>query len=297
GHGARVLLVERDREVRVALVVAVPDVEPGPVALDQVVFEVERLDLVRDDDPFDVAGRLDHRRGPRMEAVGVLEVARQAAPERERLADVDHPPVDVLEQVDAGLFGERRRRGTPEGLGGHTPIVGAGRTPGAARAVHRGQDNRVTPRLFRQPRMVLLCRMRRRRDAFSSTERVEREVERLAAAQHGVISRRQAVDGGATRAFIERRVASGRWLTLFPRVYRMAGAARSWRQQVMAACLACGDAAAASHRCAGALVALPGLEKGTVVISVPRRRLIERLGIVVYRVSDAARAVVTRLDG
>ena len=112
-----------------------------------------------------------------------------------------------------------------------------------------------------------------------------------------MISRRQAVDGGATRAFIERRVASGRWLTLFPRVYRMAGAPRSWRQQVMAACLACGDAAAASHRCAGALVALPGLEKGTAEISVPRRRHIERRGIVVHRVAELGRADVTRIDG
>ena len=46
-HRPRPLLVERDREVRIRLVVLQPDVEARPVLLDEVELEEERLDLVR----------------------------------------------------------------------------------------------------------------------------------------------------------------------------------------------------------------------------------------------------------
>ena len=44
-HHARVLVLDGDRDVRERLVVAQPDVERRPVALDEVLLEVERLDL------------------------------------------------------------------------------------------------------------------------------------------------------------------------------------------------------------------------------------------------------------
>ena len=43
----------RQREIRIRLVVAVADVEPGSVALDQVVLEHQCVDLARCHDPFD----------------------------------------------------------------------------------------------------------------------------------------------------------------------------------------------------------------------------------------------------
>ena len=46
-HDARVVVLERDGDVRERLVVAQPDVERRPVALDEVLLEVERLDLAR----------------------------------------------------------------------------------------------------------------------------------------------------------------------------------------------------------------------------------------------------------
>ena len=52
----RPLLVEGDGEVGVGLVVLQADVEPGPVLLDQVELEEERLDLVADGDPLDRVG-------------------------------------------------------------------------------------------------------------------------------------------------------------------------------------------------------------------------------------------------
>ena len=51
-----------DLEVREALVVAQPHVERRLVALDQVRFEDQRLDLVGDDDRAHVGDALDHLR-------------------------------------------------------------------------------------------------------------------------------------------------------------------------------------------------------------------------------------------
>src|SRR5690606_24338416 len=75
---ARALLVHRDREVGVALVVAVLDVEPGVVLLDPGVLQLERLDLRGHHRPLHGRGRGDHGAGARVETGQVLEVVRQA---------------------------------------------------------------------------------------------------------------------------------------------------------------------------------------------------------------------------
>jgi hypothetical protein len=74
---ARDLLVQRDREPRVALVVAVADVVAGPVPLDQGVLELEGLDLAVDQHPLHGGRRVDHRRGARVQAAHRLEVVGQ----------------------------------------------------------------------------------------------------------------------------------------------------------------------------------------------------------------------------
>ena len=58
---ARPRLPHRQRQVRIGLVVAVADVEPGPVRLDQVVLEHQGVDLGRGQDPLDALRPLDHR--------------------------------------------------------------------------------------------------------------------------------------------------------------------------------------------------------------------------------------------
>ena len=89
----------------------------------------------------------------------------------------------------------------------------------------------------------------------------------LAATQHGVFHCRQATDAGFTAKMRRVRRENGRWEPLFPAVYRLAGAPFSWQQRLMAACLALGPAAAASHRAAGALWGLDGLEPGLVEVT------------------------------
>ena len=114
-HRPRPLLVEGDGEVRIRLVVLQADVEPGPVPLDEVELEEERLDLVLGDDPFDRVRGGHHLPGSLGEELGLEEVVREPAAEALRLPDVDDPALGVEELVRAGCVGEsnRSRGGQP----------------------------------------------------------------------------------------------------------------------------------------------------------------------------------------
>jgi hypothetical protein len=106
-HHARVVVLDRDRDVRERLVVAKPDVERRPVALDQVLLEVERLDLGRRHDHLEVGDPPDEIRDRRTGvAAPGLEVRAHARPQRLRLAHVEHVPLLVTEQIDPRLRGQ-----------------------------------------------------------------------------------------------------------------------------------------------------------------------------------------------
>ena len=100
-HHARVLVLDRDRDVRERLVVAQADVERRPVPLDEVLLEVERLDLGAGDDHLDVRDPLRQQPDLRAAVLAVLEVRAHARAERLRLADVEDVAFRVAEQVDA----------------------------------------------------------------------------------------------------------------------------------------------------------------------------------------------------
>ena len=104
----REVLVERDRDERVGLVVAQADVEAGAVLLDEALLRQQRLGLGADDDELDVLDRADHLRvaGAGWH-LGLGEVRGDALADRLRLADVDHATLAVAEQVHARLVGQR----------------------------------------------------------------------------------------------------------------------------------------------------------------------------------------------
>ena len=106
-HHARVLVLDRDRDVRERLVVAQPDVERRPVALDEVLLEVERLDLAAGHDHLDVGDARRQAADLRAAVRRPLEVRADARAQRLRLADVEDVAVRVAEQVDARPRGER----------------------------------------------------------------------------------------------------------------------------------------------------------------------------------------------
>lgn len=100
--------------------------------------------------------------------------------------------------------------------------------------------------------------------------------------QHGLITRRQALEHGYSSSQVDRRLASGRWEGVFRGVFRLEGTRRSFQQQVMAACLAVGPEAVASHRSAGALYEFRGVVR-RLEITVPYQRSVAIEGIVVHR--------------
>jgi len=122
-----------------------------------------------------------------------------------------------------------------------------------------------------------------------------RRLGHLAATQHGVFARAQALACGVNARAVARRVSAGAYERLHPGVYRVAGAPATWRQALIAACLACGRAAAVSHLAAAALWGLAGFEPGRVELTARRAR--RRVRGCVLHWSSLAPGDVKRVDG
>ena len=105
-HDPGEILVERDLDERVALVVAQPDVEAGPMLLDQVRLEQEGLAHRVSHDVLDVRHLGGHAHDPRVEADLRPEVGADPMPEQIGLADVQNSPIGALHQVHPGGEGK-----------------------------------------------------------------------------------------------------------------------------------------------------------------------------------------------
>jgi len=108
-----------------------------------------------------------------------------------------------------------------------------------------------------------------------------------------VLSRAHALKCGVSPRTIDRRLATGVWEPLYPGAYRLAGSPRTWRQSLLAACLAWGEGAVVSHCAAAALWGFPGFLARIVELSVPRGRQRAHRGTVHRPVSLAAVDVTT----
>jgi hypothetical protein len=126
---------------------------------------------------------------------------------------------------------------------------------------------------------------------------IERKVVALAARQHGVVTRAQALALGFTARMVEHRAATGRWLRLHPGVYAIAGAGPDPQRSILAACLYLGRGAVASHRSAAWLWQLSGFADAPpgpellVPVELDRRQT----GLLVHRTDRLDRADVTTL--
>ena len=76
---------------------------------------------------------------------------------------------------------------------------------------------------------------------------------KLARRQWGVFTYQQALAAGANKWLIRRRVDGLDWAVVERHVYRFRGGHESWHPKVVAATLALGPAAFASHRTAAFL--------------------------------------------
>ena len=121
----------------------------------------------------------------------------------------------------------------------------------------------------------------------------DRRVADLAAKQHAVIGREQVLAAGMSRATLKRRLADGRLQPLLRGVYVMAGAPPTWQQRLLAACIAAGPTAVASHRAAGRLWGLLEGEQ-PLEVTVPLGRAPRVRHVAVHRSTDLIPEHVTR---
>ncbi len=102
---------------------------------------------------------------------------------------------------------------------------------------------------------------------------------------------------GGTSKHIQRRVTSGRWVHVAPRVYLIAGAPFDWTTRQLAAVRSAGDQAVASHLAAARLFGIPGFLTAGIELSVPRGTLKPRRGIRIHQSTDLDRCSTVIRDG
>lgn len=126
---------------------------------------------------------------------------------------------------------------------------------------------------------------------------VDVAINELAAAQHGVITRRQLLACGLGSHRVRSRVLSGQLRPIHRGVY-LVGPVPGHFAREMAAVLACGPGVVVSHRSAGSMWEMvPPSEPTTPVeLTTPSRNPCRRPGIVVYRPRRMYGDDVTRLD-
>lgn len=103
-----------------------------------------------------------------------------------------------------------------------------------------------------------------------------------AATRHGVFDLAEAREVGFSRHDIEYRIATKQWLVVSRGVYRSAGAPVTWRSDLVAACLAGGATAVASHRSAAQLYELPGGRQDALELTCRRWRRARVPGLIVH---------------
>lgn len=82
------------------------------------------------------------------------------------------------------------------------------------------------------------------------------DLDRIARRQHGIVARRQS---GLSDSAWRRALAAGTLIEVHPRVARLVGTADTAEQRIMAAVLAAGPGAVASHRSAAHLFGIPAM--------------------------------------
>jgi very-short-patch-repair endonuclease len=101
--------------------------------------------------------------------------------------------------------------------------------------------------------------------------------------QRYLVARAQLLEDGAHEDLIRRRVKSGRWVRQQAGVYQLDHRPSRWEDKLMAALLAAGDGAFASHRAALILWDLDGISSAPVEITVPHAHGPMPEGTVVHR--------------
>jgi predicted transcriptional regulator of viral defense system len=101
--------------------------------------------------------------------------------------------------------------------------------------------------------------------------KVNLEIRRIAREQHGIVTTRQLVACGLTRAAVSKRVQAGRLYRVHQGVYSVGHDGLSQEARWMAAVLACGKGAVLSHGAAAVHWGLLRPLGGPVDVTIPTR--------------------------
>jgi very-short-patch-repair endonuclease/predicted transcriptional regulator of viral defense system len=112
---------------------------------------------------------------------------------------------------------------------------------------------------------------------------IDRAIAAVAAGQLGLVTRADVVAAGGTDDIAKERVRAMQWQRLQRGVYLVAAARPTWEQRMLAACMAAGPGAVASHRAAAALWRLDGIRLGPLEITVPHQSEPIPSGVIVHR--------------
>ena len=111
----------------------------------------------------------------------------------------------------------------------------------------------------------------------------EGEVRRGAADNHALVDRAAATEQGASAAVVATRISQGIWRRVHPGVYDLNVTRPTWPAQVRAAVMAAGSHALASHRTAGVLWGLDGIQGRMIELTVPYSKTPMPTGVIVHR--------------
>lgn len=112
---------------------------------------------------------------------------------------------------------------------------------------------------------------------------IEHVIAEFAQRQYGLVELAQLSAAGVRRHHIERRLRTGSLVRIRAGVYLVAGVPRSFDQSVLAAVLAAGPHAVASHTPAAVIWELPLVEHETLELSTPRPHWARMSGVRAHR--------------
>ena len=112
---------------------------------------------------------------------------------------------------------------------------------------------------------------------------MENDIVSVAAGQHGLITRRDARDLGATDHEIRWRLNVGRMEEPHPGVYYLNCTPATTRTRILSAVMAAGPDAVASHRTAGLLHGFDGIFGNPIDVTVPYSESPEPEGVILHR--------------
>lgn len=119
----------------------------------------------------------------------------------------------------------------------------------------------------------------------------------IAGVQHACFSRAQARDAGFSDDAIRYRLRSGRWRQVHPGAFVVGGAPDTWRCRVMAAVLAAGPRAVASHRSAARLWEIDRTGDGRLEVLAPAGRHRSLTDVTLHRTNKLLTNDCAVIDG